>query len=72
MDPFLYFAERGYNQQLKKHLQLIPHHGLQQKVNMVEATSLSLEPGRLPQLVRHQSKISKAEETRKKWKMIKK
>ena len=39
-------------------------------VNMVEATSPSLEQGNLPQLVRHPSKESKAEETRKKGRMI--
>ena len=38
----------------------------------VEATSSSLERGSIPWLVRHQSKVSKAEETRKKGKMIKK
>ena len=39
---------------------------------MVEATSPSLERGSLPQSVRHPSKESKAEETCKKGKMIKK
>ena len=38
----------------------------------VEATSPSFEQGSLPWLVRHQSKVSKAEETRKNGKMIKK
>ena len=37
---------------------------------MVEATSPSLERGSLPQLLRHPSKESKAEETRNKGKMI--
>ena len=37
---------------------------------MVQATSPSLEGGSLPQLVRHPSKETKAEETRKKGKMI--
>ena len=37
---------------------------------MVEATSPSLEQDSLPWLVRHQSKVSKAEETHKKGKMI--
>ena len=39
---------------------------------MVEATSPSQERGSLPQLVRHPSKESKAEETSKKGKIIKK
>ena len=37
---------------------------------MVEATSHSLKRGSLPQLVRHPSKESKAEETHKKGKII--
>ena len=37
---------------------------------MVEGQSPSLEQGSLPRLVRHPSKESKAEETRKKGKMI--
>ena len=37
---------------------------------MVEAKSPALEGGSLPQLVRHPSKESNAEETRKKGKMM--
>ena len=40
------------------------------QIGLVEAASPSLEPGSLPQLERHPSKGSKAEETRKKGKMI--
>ena len=40
-------------------------------LKMVKATSPSLERGSLPQLVRHQSKELKAEDTRKKGKIIK-
>ena len=47
-----------------------PSSGLQQKVK-VEATSPSLEQGSLPWLVRHQSKVSNTEETRKKGEVIK-
>ena len=53
-----------------RHILLIPHHGLHQKVNMVEPTSPSLKQGSLPQLERCQSKVSRAEETCKKRKII--
>ena len=46
----------------------LPQSAAEDKI--VEATSPSLEQGSLPQLVRHSSKESKAEETRKNRKMI--